>query len=167
MGVNPVTMRFFLPGMLLAVSAFASAAERVQLNFELTQGESKIESGRDFVSRKPHTWSKGFRRSYLQVRCQQQESGKSHKLFSTVDHFAGLLVKHKLAGDNVELTVIRSVVQPRLTEIRALGKNECRELAPVVTTASETYIFPAKDGVDKAHSFGNTMTFRVVLQPVD
>ena len=161
-----MTIRFFLLSMLLTLAASASADERFQLNFELTQDEKKIDWGRTFVSQKPHTWSKGLKRSYLKLSCKQQASGKSQKLYSTVDHFAGLLVTTQLAGDSVELTVVRNIVQPRLVEIRALAKSECKDLSPIVTKTSETYIFPAEDGIDEPRHFGENMTFRVTLRSV-
>ena len=160
-------IRFILLGILLTIAASVNAAERFLLNLELTQGKNKIEMGRTFVSQKPHTWSKGSKRSYLKLGCHQQESGKTQKLYSTVDHFAGLRVTHQLAGNNVELTVVRNVVQPRLVEIRALAKNKCKDLSPIVTTISESYIFPAKDGIDEARPFGENMTFRVTLQSAE
>jgi len=161
-----MTMRFYLLGMLLTLAASVSAAERFELNFDITQGQKKIDWGRTFVSQKPHTWSKGSKRSYLKLRCHQQESGKTQKLYSTVDHFAGLLVTHQLAGGNVKLTVVRSTVQPRLVEIRALPRNECKDLSPIVNTTSETYIYTAEDGVDEARPFGKNMTFRAALRSV-
>ena len=60
---------------------------------------------------------------------------------------AGMPVTHQLAEGNVELTVVRSVVQPRLTEIRALARSECKDLAPIITTATETSTFAVKDAV--------------------
>lgn len=55
-----------------------------------------------------------------------------------MEHFAGLSVTHQLVGGNIELTVVRKVVQPRLIEIRALGKSECRDLSLVVTSTTQT-----------------------------
>jgi len=162
-----MTIRFILLGMLLTLTASVSADEQFELSFEITQGEKKIDWGRTIVSQKPHTWSKGSKRSYLKVRCHRQASGKTQKLYSTVDHFAGLLVTHKLAGGDVELAVVRNIVQPRLVEIRALAKSECKDLSPIVTTTSETYIFYAENDVEEARPFGENMTFRATLRSVD
>jgi len=158
--------RVILFCIFLAMMTTASAAERFQLSFELTQGENTIERGVAFITEKPHTWKKGLRRSYLKLRCQQQESGKTQKLYSTVDHFAGLRVTHQLTGDNVELTVVRSEVQARLAEIRALSKSECKDLSPIVSTTTQTYSLLAKDGVSESRAFGENVVFRVKLQSI-
>jgi len=159
--------RILLFCIFLAVISTASAAERFQLNFALTQGENTIERGVAFITEKQRTWNKGLQRSYLKLRCQQQDSGKTQKLYSTVDHFAGLRVTHQLTGDNVELTVVRSEVQARLVEIRALAKSECKDLSPIVTTTTLTYSLLAKDGVSESRPFGENMAFRVRLQSIE
>jgi hypothetical protein len=153
--------------IFLAMMTTASAAERFQLNFELTQGEKTIERGVAFITQKPRTWYKGLQRSYLKLRCQQQESGKTQKLYSTEGHFAGLRVTHQLTGDSVELTVVHSEVQARLTEIRALAKSECKDLSPIVTTTKQTYSLLAKDGMSESHDLGENMAFRVKLQSIE
>ena len=100
-----------------------------------------LERGNILVSQELHTWSKWLKRSYLRLRCQQTETGKTQKLYSTVDHFDGLSVSHQLAGNNIELKVVHSMVKPRLAEIHALPKNECKDMSPIVTTVSQNYIF--------------------------
>jgi len=67
----------------------------------------------------------------------------------------------------VELTVVRNLMQPRLTEIRAQSRNECKDLSPVISTTTLSYSFPAEDGVTETRPFGNDMTFRSTLQSVD
>jgi len=157
-------MRFLLLGMLFLTVTSAGADERFYLRFDLIQDALVIERGNAIVSRKPHTWSKGLRRSYLKLRCNRLESGKTEKLYSTVDHFAGLSVTHQLVGGNIELTVVRNIVQPRTIEIRALGKSECRDLSPVVTSTTQTYHFPAEGNIHEPRPFGENMTFRVTLE---
>jgi len=159
--------RILLFCIFLAAMTTASAAERLQLNFELTQGENTIERGVAFITKKQRTWSKGLQRSYLKLGCRQQESGKTTKLYSTVDHYAGLRVTHKLAGDHVELTVVRDEVQARQAEIRALAKSECKDLSPIVTTTKQAYSLLAKDGVSESRAFGENMAFRVKLQSLE
>ena len=112
----------------------------------------------------PGPWSSGLERSYLKLRCIQKKSGKMQKQFSTMEHFSGLRVTHGLAGQEIELTVVWDVVQARLMEIRALSKEECKELSPVVTTATETFRFPAKSGLDESVPFGENIVFRVTAQ---
>jgi len=132
-----MTMRLLLLGMLLTTTTYAGAVERFfSLKFELIHNPKTIERGNVIVSKEPHTWSKGLKRSYLRLRCNQLESGKTEKLLSTVDLFAGLRVTHQLVGSNIELTVVRNIVQPRMVEIRALAKNECKDLYPAVTTTT-------------------------------
>ena len=157
-------MGCLLSGMLLTTATSAGTDERFLLKFELIQDENIIERGRDHVSRESHTWSKGLQSSYLKLRCHQQKSGEMQKLYSTVDHFTGLRVTHQLAGDNVELTVVHHVVQPRLAEIRALARRECRDLSPIVTTTTQSYSLPAKDGMTESTPFSENMTFRATLQ---
>jgi len=161
-----MNIRFLILCVLLTMGSSAHATDRLLLKFELAQGDKILYWGKTYVSGKPNTWSTGLRSSYLRLRCHLVEPGKLEKRYSTEDHFSGLRVTHRLAGGNMELTVIRSDVQARLAEIRALSKRECRDLSPVVTTTTEAYSFPAKDGVDESHPFGNNMIFRVTLQSV-
>lgn len=156
----------FSIGILLTVPFSANASDRFVLDFRITQGESKVVSGKALVSQKMNTWSRGVKRSYLKLRCQQQKSGSTEKLYSTVDLFDGLQITHQLVGSKLELTVVRSSVQPRLLEIRALSKHECGDLSPIVTNTTESYSFSAKDGVNETRSFGELMTFRANIQTI-
>jgi len=156
--------RLLLLGVLLNTMTSASAAERFSLKFDLTQDEIVIERGSTLVSQKQRTLSKGLKRSYLKLRCNLKESGKTEKLLSTVDHFAGLLVTHQTAENEVVLTVVRTVVQPRLVEIRALEKHECKDLSPIVTTTTLSFSMPAEDGKTESRPFGENMNFRATLQ---
>ena len=112
-------------------------------------------------------WSKGLKRSYLKLRCNLNESGRLQKFYSTVDYFSGLRVTHQLAENEVVLTVVRTVVQPRLTEIRALAKNECKDLSPIVTTTTLSFSLPAVDGNTESRPFGEDMIFRTALLSLD
>jgi len=151
-----MTVRLLLTGILFATVLSAYAADRLVMKFELIHDDKVVDWGKAIVTQEPHIWSKGIKRSYLKLRCHQKEPGRMEKLYSTVDYFTGLRVTHQLVGKNIELTVIRNVVQQRLAEIRALPKKECRDLSPIATTQSETYSFPAEDGVDESHPFGKT-----------
>ncbi len=159
-------IRFVILSILLTTGTVAYATDRFLLTFELSSGANKLEQGSDHISRKPHTWNKGLKRSYLKLRCNPRESGNK-KLYSTVDYFHGLSVTHQLKEENIVLTVVHNAVQSRLTEIQALSKNECKDLAPVVTTTTETYHFPAKNVINESRPFGHNMTFRATLQSVD
>lgn len=159
-------IRFLLLAMLFTAAGSVRADERLYLKFELIQGGKTIERGNAIVSGKSHVWSKGVQRSYLRLRCNQSEPGKTQKLYSTVDHFSGLRVTHKLAGDTVELSVVHNDVRPRLTEIRALAKGECRDLSPVVASTTRTYSYLAKDDVDETRPFGENTSFRITIQSI-
>jgi hypothetical protein len=160
-------IRHLLFGLLLTATATANSAERFAMKIELTQGEKLIERGNTIVTGKAYTWSRGLERSYLRLRCDLTKPGKLIKLYSTIALFDGLRVTHQLKGDSVELKVVRSIVQPRLTEIRALKKTECKDLSPIVTTTTLSYSFPAQDGMTETRPFGNDMMFRSVLQSVE
>ncbi len=159
-----MTIRLLLLGLLLTMAASAGADVQYYIHFELVKDSKTIEKGRAYVHEKPHTWSKGLKRSYLRLQCRQTEAGKIQKLYSTVDHFAGLRVTKQLAVDSIELTVVRDVVQPRLVEIRALAKSECKDLSPTVITTTETYSIHAKDGARESRPFGKDMTFKVTVK---
>lgn len=157
-------VRVILLAILFTTGGYANATERFFLNFELTLGEKKVEWGAIHVSMRAHTWSKGLQTSYLKLSCHRHESGKTEKLYSIEDHFSGLRITHQLTEKNIVLTVVRKSVQPRLIEIRALSKDKCKDLSPIVTTTTETYSFPVTDGVDESNPFGENMKFRVILQ---
>jgi hypothetical protein len=163
-GEYSMRIRFMLFGVLLVAVTSACAAEQYLLKFELAQGEKVIERGNILVSGKQNTWSKGLKRSYLKLRCDLNESGRMQKFYSTTDYFSGLRVTHQLVSDHVELTVVRNIVQPRLVEIRALAKSECKDLSPIVTATTQLYKHPAKDGVSERLPFGEHMAFRATIQ---
>lgn len=159
-----LNLRFLLLAILLSIGSSAHAAERFLMDFEFTAGDKIIDRGKAIVSQKKYTWSKGIERSFLKLSCRQNRSGKMEKVFSTVDYFTGLKVTHQLVGKNLELNVMRNVVQPRLTEIRALPKGECQELSPLVTTTTKTYHFPAKHGANESRPFDDHTTFKARFQ---
>ena len=149
--------------MLSGLAGIVSAAERYYIKFELMQDDVVINRGNDYVTSKRHTWSRGLKSSYLRLRCAQTVPGKLKKMYSTVDHFAGLRVTHQLVADRIELTAVRSTVQNRRIEIHDLPKDQCEDLAPVLTTVTETYSYPAKYGTDELRGFGETMDFRLII----
>ena len=164
MRLHAMIIRFLLFAIFLILTTSVIAAEQLLLDFKLSQGERKIEAGKALVSQKLNIWSKGVKRSYLKLRCKQLESGKTEKLYSTVDHFDGLQITHQLVDGKVELIVVRNTVQPRLAEIRRLSKKECRDMFPIVSTTTETYSLAAKGGINESRSFGDNMTFWASIQ---
>ena len=156
-------LRVLFTMLLLTMLMPVHAAERKLIKFDLLKGKNILVTGKDYTSEKPHTWSKGALRSYLELSCQKNVSGKVEKLYSTIDHFSGLRVTHKLSGENIEIKVVRILVKPRLIEIRALPKNECKDMAPILTITTESYLYPAIDGNSEARLFGEGMTFRSIL----
>ena len=157
-------IRYLLLSMLLTITGLATASDRLYVRFELKQGESIAARGNDYTTKKPHTWSKGIKSSYLRLRCEVTEPGKFKKFFSTVDHYAGTRVTHQLVGDKVEVTVSRSTVKSQRAEIHDLPKDKCENLAPVVATTTETYSFNEKECVNQTRPFGENMSFRFVIQ---
>ena len=142
------------------------AAERFMVDFELLKGKRVIESGRLLVTEKSRTWGRGLTRSYLKLSCQQNESGKVEKRYSNVDQFSGFTVKHRIVDNNLELIAERSSIKPRLIEIRVVAKNDCKELAPVVTSTRQIYSIPAVGGTKESHPFDEKTTFRVTLKAI-
>ncbi len=126
-----------------------------------------IEQGRLNVTRERHTWSKGEKRSDLRLRCEIESSGKISKLYSTEDHFHGTTLTYQVSAKKVIIKLERNLIQPRLIEIPAPGKNESREMSPVVITISENYSFPANDNVSENFSFGDKMSFSAVLNRIN
>jgi len=160
-----MVLRFLLFGLLFSLMSSVGAAERIVMSYELTQGEKIVYKGRMIVSEKLREWSNGIKQSYLQLRCNPQESGKLQRLYSTRDHFSGLRITHQIVGSNVEVTAVRSVAQSRLDEIRAVSKkNECREMLPIVSTTTQSYSYPAKDSAFEPRPFGEKMMFSVKLE---
>ena len=157
-------VRLFVLIILGCLSSVANANARYMIHFELIQNDIKIESGTAFPSNESQAWSKGLKRSYLKLNCARSEAGKLRKNLSTEDHFAGLDVTHKIHSGKVSLKVVWQTVQPRLDEIRALSKSQCKKMTPVVTTVSETFEFALKSGLKKPRPFGDGMFFRISLQ---
>jgi hypothetical protein len=155
---------FLLSGVLLTAATSVLADDQFLVNFKHVKEGRGLERGNVLVSEKPHTWSKGLKRSYLKLRCQQTETGKARKLFSTVDHFAGLSLRHQLTGNNIELVVVRTTVKPVLAEIHALPKNECKDMSPIVTTISQKYSFIAVDGAKESRPFSEKSEFQVTIK---
>jgi len=160
-------IRILFLSVFLIPTAFANGSEQFLLDFKITQGERKIEMGKFFVNNKQHVWSKGVKRTYAKVSCLQQSSGKIQKTFSMLDLFSGVRIMHLLEGDKVKLTVTRNTVQPALKEIRALGKNECKNLSPIVTTTTQHYTLPAKAGANEQYAFGKNSTFNANIIVID
>lgn len=159
-------LRFLLLITLLSIGTNAYAAERFLMDFEFTAAENTVDRGRAIVSQKKYTWTKGIERSFLKLSCRQKKSGEMEKIFSTVDYFTGLKVTHQLVGTNLELNIIRIIVQPRLSEIRALPEGACKDLSPLVTTTAQTYSFPAKRDTDESRPFDEYTIFHAKLQPI-
>ena len=158
-------LRLLLLCMLFTIMMPAGAAERFVMKFELTQDEKIVYKGRMIVSEKTRNWSNGIKQSYLQLRCKPLNSGRLQRMYSNIDSFSGLRITHHIVGSNVELTVARNIVQPRLDEIRAVArKNECKEMLPIITTTSESYKFPTKDSAFESRPFGEKMMFSVKLE---
>ena len=156
-------IRLFLMTIFFTSPMSANAAERYILDFKLLKGEKKIESGKFFVTQKQHVWSKGLKRSYLKSRCEKLASGKTLKSLTLANHFSGMSITHQLEGNKINIKVVRNVVQPRLTEIRALGKTECKDIAPDVSTVSQNYSFSASPGLNESLVFGEGITFQIKL----
>ena len=162
--IKLVIKRFLLFGIFLTVATSAIAEEQFLVNFELVKGGTIVERGKILVSEKPHIWSKGLKRSYLKLHCQQKETGGVQKLYSTVDLFYGLSVSHQRVEDNIQLTVVRSMIKPRLAEIHALAKNECSDMSPVVSKVTQTYSYSAKATFNEQRPFSEDISFRVTIK---
>lgn len=157
-------IHWFSFSLLLAVPIMANAAERYILDFQIYQGETKVEAGKTFVTVKSHTWSKGLKRTYMKMQCEQAKSGEKQRLLLLEDHFGGWRLTYQLVGNDVQLSVVRNVVTSRLTEIRAVPKNECRNILPQITTSTQSYLFPAKSGKSEYSLFDGSLTLRLNLQ---
>lgn len=159
-------LRIVLLISLLTVTQTICAAQQLVLSFKLVQGYTVVVQGEAIVTHNADTWSKGLLRSYLRLSCVYQESGEVQKSYSTLDHFSGFQVKHQLVDDHVELEVVRSIVKPRLAEIRALKKSKCMDISPVVVTTTQSYRIPVIDKSKVIESFDAKTTFQVTLQPI-
>ena len=156
-------IRSLFLAIFLITSVSAVAAEQFFVDFKIIKDDRKIEWGTFYVENKQHVWSKGIKRTYAKASCVQRASGKQQKTVSMIDLFSGVRVTHKLDAGEVKLKVVRNTVQPVLKEIRALGKDECRELSPIVTTITQHYSLPAKNGVSEQYAFSEKLTFNVEL----
>jgi len=96
--------RFLVLSLFLTTGSYVYGASPYVLNFDLSSNDKLLYRGEINVATTPQTWSKGLQRSYLRLRCHQQEPGKVEKLYSTVDHFAGFRVTHQLVEKNVKIT---------------------------------------------------------------
>ena len=161
-----MVIRFLILTVLISASTAVAATEKYIMDFTVNQGQKKVEWGKTYITPKIHTWSKGLKRTYLQLRCNQQATGKIQKSLTLVDHFSGVRITHQLVEKQVKITVVRDIVQPRLTEIRALGKDECRDISPGITTTTQSYSFPARSGTSEQRLFGEDLTFQITLQKI-
>jgi hypothetical protein len=159
-------LRFLLLVTLVSTSINTYAAERFLVSFEFIINGKVVERGKPIVSQEKRTWQKGLQRNFLKLDCSEKETGEIKKLYSTVDFFTGLRVTHQLVGNNIELNVVRIVAQPRLVEIRALPSGVCKELAPIITTTTQTYRYPAEHNFDETRPFDENITFRARIQSI-
>ncbi|HAD09833.1 MAG TPA: hypothetical protein DCF62_10145 [Porticoccaceae bacterium] len=156
-----MTIVLFLTALL---SAHTYASERYYVSFDLLQNGKVLERGNDYVTKRLSVWNGGHTHSYLKLRCEQDKSGRPVKMFSTVGHFDGVRLTHRLIGDQIEVNVLWSKVKNRRIEIHNLGKKECADLSPIVTTITQSYTYPARTGPGDSRAFGNGMTFRFTVE---
>ena len=146
------------------VSSLVYANDRYFISFSLAQNGNVLQRGSDYVTSRPGVWNSGQTHSYLKLQCEKNKSGKLVKLFSTVTHFDGVRLTHRLVGDQIEVNVLWSEVKNRRAEIHKLGENECSSLSPIVTTITQSYTFPANIGVVDIQPFGETMNFKLAIE---
>ena len=158
-------IRFLLFVIMLTTMASATAGEFLLMNFELVSGANVLHRGKLFITEKTDSWSKGLRRSYLKLRCEQKSPEGMLKTYSTVDLFDGLTISHQLVKNKVNLTVTLSSVKPRLIEIRALSRDECRDMSPIITSQTRAYSFAAAASGETL-LFSDDITFKYTLQPL-
>lgn len=151
-------IRILFVGVLL-LSHTVESKERLMINFELMQDKVMVEQGFVLVTKRLRGWNKGMQASYLKLTCKPLANGKVEKLFSTINYFDGIKVTHQKVGDTIELMVKRSKVTSRFTEIHNLPTNQCKDMAPVITTTVENYTFGTQKGVTESRPFGSSMTF--------
>lgn len=152
-------IRILFVGLLLIVSTAVDAKERLMINFELIQGKVVVDKGSVLVTKKLKGWNKGMQASYLKLACKTLANGKVEKLYSTINYFDGVKVTHQKIGDTIELMVKRSKVTSRFTDIHKLSANQCKDMAPVLTTTIENYTFGTQKGITESRAFGDSMTF--------
>jgi len=153
-------------GFLIFSIGSANAKNLLAIKFELIQDKKILERGNTFVAQKKSTWKKGHTQRYIKLNCHQLPSGIIEKKITSEDHFTGLRVSHQIVEEYVELKVDRNIVNSRLKEIRALNKNDCKNLAPIMTKTSKTYLFPAKPGIDETRLFNNNLKFRIMIRSI-
>ena len=158
--------RLLIYGILILSSGSANAKNLLVINFELIQGDKSIERGNTFVSKEKGTWKKGYTQRYIKLSCQQLPSGKIEKRIKSENHFNGLRVNHQIVEEYVKLYVDRNVIKSRLKEIRALDKNNCKNLAPIITKQTDTYRFAAKPGIDETRVFKDNLKLRVMIKSI-
>jgi len=132
-------IRLSITLFMIALTLPAKANDKIRLSFEIKQDQTIVTRGFTYISAKKKTWSSGLQTSYLKLTCRSDKSGRVEKLFSTVSYFAGVKVIHQIVENKAQLSIVRTMVKPRLAEIRALKKAESKELHPIVTTTSESY----------------------------
>lgn len=142
----------------------AQAGERYYVSFDLSRDGKIVDRGNDYVTARFGAWSNGYTSSYLKLRCRQGKSGEVVKTLSTVDHFSGTRLTHRLVDGQIEVTVLRTRVKNRRQEIHDLPEDRCEELAPIVSTISQSYTFPARVGFSETKPFGETLQFKFTVQ---
>ena len=152
--------------LLLAASLSSQslANERYYVGFEVLRNGKVLVRGNDYVTEEMGVWSNGHVHSYLKLRCDKDKAGRPVKLFSTVGLFDGVRLTHRLVGDQIEINVLRSKVKNRRVEIHSLGKKECSNLSPIVTTVTQFYTYPARIGATENRAFGDAMSFGLTIE---
>lgn len=158
-------IRFLLLAIILTASTGAAADDKWIMSFELASEAKTLYRGNILLAGKKMSWSKGLQRSYLRLRCEQKDAKEVLKTYSTVDLFDGLRLSYQLVENKVKLSVTHSTVKSRLAEIHALSSGECREMLPIVTSATQSYSLPV-NGSGETLLFSEDVTFKYTLQPL-
>ena len=152
--------------MIFSANPSWAEGERFFVHFTLLDSGQEIERGTLITSAKRKTWTKGLKRSFLRLTCQEDAKGTVSKHFSTEDHFSGLLITHQHVGNHLQLQLTRTDVVPRATEIKQLKKQECRELAPLVTQVQAAFDLEARDVKAASLSIGEGLIFQYSIYPI-
>lgn len=152
--------------MTLMASTCQAADERILLSFELTQNGKPVSSGTTIISTKMQSWSKGLKRSYIQLKCKKH-GDKTVRSYSTVEHFHGLVITHQQQGDTVSLDLTNTTVVPSFSEISKLKPEECRDLKPTLTHFHSRLELPAENAAGKEKSLDEGYLFRYTLTTID
>ena len=155
-----------LAAILIIATSTANAADRYSLDFKLSKGDKNIERGKLIISKTPSSWRRGLKRTYLKLRCVEQQSGKIQKSLSIEDFFTGLDIFHQLHKNNIILKVVHTDVQSRFTEIHALKDNECKDMAPIIKKTVQKYNFQVTNNIKQTEPFGENMSFQVNLKDI-